>query len=163
MIVVADTSVLINLCRVGQGELFQHLFGEVIIPPEVAAEFARLVSSAIKFTGLSLPEGIRQQSASTVPPLLETAIGLDPGEFAALALAVEIHADAVLVDERVGHEFALKLGLRPLGLLGILLRAKSSGLISEVRPLLDDLQKDAGFWVSQSLRKQVLRLAGEGK
>lgn len=161
MIVVADTSVLINLCRVGQGELFGRLFGEIIIPPEVADEFARLVSSSPKFTGLSLPIGIRQQAATTVPPLLQTATGLDSGEFAALALAVEIHADAVLVDERIGHEYALKLGLRPLGVLGILLRAKSSALLSEVRPVLDALQKDAGFWVSQSLREQVLALAGE--
>jgi predicted nucleic acid-binding protein len=115
----------------------------------------------MKFTGLSLPGGIRQQTPTVVPPLLQGATGLDPGEFAALALAVEIHADAVLVDERIGHEFALKLGLRPLGVLGILLRAKSSGLLSEVRAVLDDLQKDAGFWVSQSLREQVLRLAGE--
>jgi len=137
------------------------LFGEVIIPREVAAEFVRLVSSTAKFTGLSLPEGIRQQNATTVPPLLQSATGLDPGEFAALAPAVEIHADAVLVDERIGHEFALKLGLRPLGVLGILLRAKSSGLLLEVRPILEDLQKNAGFWVSQSLREQVLRLAGE--
>jgi len=88
VIVVADTSVLINLCRVGQGELFGRLFGEVIIPPEVANEFARLISSAPRFAGLSLPVGIRQQAATTVPPLLQTATGLDPGEFAALALAV---------------------------------------------------------------------------
>jgi predicted nucleic acid-binding protein len=161
VIVVADTSVLINLCQVGQGELFGRLFGEVIVPPEVANEFVRLASSVHKFTGLSLPIGIRQQAATSVPLLLQTAIGLDPGEFAALALAVEIHADAVLVDERIGHEYALKLGLRPLGVLGILLRAKSSALLSEVRPVLDALQKEAGFWVSKSLRDQVLALAGE--
>ncbi len=46
MIVVADTSVLINLCCVGQGGLFRQLFQEVVIPPEVAAEFARLASGA---------------------------------------------------------------------------------------------------------------------
>jgi predicted nucleic acid-binding protein len=95
VIVVADTSVLVNLCRVGQGELFGRLFGEVIVPPEVANEFVRLVSSVQKFTGLSLPIAVRQQAATSVPPLLQTATGLDPGEFAALALAVEIHADAV--------------------------------------------------------------------
>jgi predicted nucleic acid-binding protein len=146
---------------VGQGKLFGRIFGEVVVPPEVANEFVRLVTSVNRFTGLALPDGIRQQAATTVPTLLQTATGLDPGEFAALALAVEIHADAVLVDERIGHEYALKLGLRPLGVLGILLRAKSSGLLSEVRPILDALQKDAGFWVSQSLRDQVLALAGE--
>jgi predicted nucleic acid-binding protein len=143
--------------------IVRAFIGEVIILPEVANEFVRLVSLP-RFTGLSLPIGIRQQAATTVPTLLQTATPatqLDPGEFAALALAVEIHADAVLVDERIGHEYALKLGLRPLGVLGILLRAKSSALLSEVRPVLDDLQKDAGFWVSQSLRDQVLALAGE--
>jgi predicted nucleic acid-binding protein len=41
VIVVADTSVLINLCRVGEGGLFKRLFFEVVIPPEVAAEFVR--------------------------------------------------------------------------------------------------------------------------
>lgn len=44
MIVVADTSVLLNLCRVGQGSLFQNLFREVVIPPEVAADFGRLAT-----------------------------------------------------------------------------------------------------------------------
>jgi predicted nucleic acid-binding protein len=56
------------------------------------------------------------------------------------------------------YEYALKLGLRPLRVLGILLRAKSSGLLSEVRPVLDALHNDAGFWISQSLRDQVWRL-----
>jgi predicted nucleic acid-binding protein len=45
VIVVADTSVLINLCRVGQGGLFKSLFLEVAIPPEVAAEFVALIVS----------------------------------------------------------------------------------------------------------------------
>ena len=62
MIVVADTSVLVNLCRVGQGGLFQSLFREVVIPPEVAAEFVALTVSVPRFGGLSLPEGIRQQA-----------------------------------------------------------------------------------------------------
>lgn len=60
MIVVADTSVLINLCRVGQGGLFRQLFQEVVIPPEVAVEFARLASNSPRFAGMKLPDGIRQ-------------------------------------------------------------------------------------------------------
>ena len=162
MIVVADTSVIINLCRVGQGDLFQELFQEVVIPPEVAAEFARLAGSISRFAGLKLPPGIRQQSPTSLLAAVCAAPGLDSGEAAALSLAVEIHADAVLIDERRGYEVAVQLGLRAIGILGILLRAKSAGFLPAVKPVLDALQRDAGFWLSESLRKQVLRAAGEG-
>lgn len=161
MIVVADTSVLINLCRVGQGGLFQKLFHEVVIPPEVAAEFGRLADRAPRFAGLKLPAGIRQQSPTVSSPVVDAAAGLDLGEAAALSLAVEIHADAVRIDERRGHEVATQLGLRTIGILGILLRAKSAGHLPAVRPVLDALQREAGFWLSEPLRKQVLSAAGE--
>ena len=161
MIVVADTSVLINLCRVGQSGLFRQLFQDVVIPPEVAAEFTRLAGSVSRFGGLTLPDGIRQQSPTILLPVVRAAEGLDSGEAAALSLAVEIHADAVLVDERRGRDVALQLGLRAIGILGLLLRAKSAGFLSAVRPVLDALQRDAGFWLSESLRTQVLEVAGE--
>jgi predicted nucleic acid-binding protein len=67
VIVVADTSVLINLCRVGQGGLFRSLFQEVLIPPEVASEFVRLASGVPRFAGLTLPQGIREQPATIIP------------------------------------------------------------------------------------------------
>jgi predicted nucleic acid-binding protein len=162
VIVVADTSVVINLCCVSQGDLLRQLFREVVVPPAVAVEFARLASSVPRFAGLSLPEGIRRQAATTLPALLRSSLGLDPGETAALALAVEIHADAVLLDERRGREVASQLGLRTIGFLGLLLQAKSAGLLPSVRPILNDLQRKAGFWVAEPLRRQPLRLAGEG-
>ena len=117
MIVVADTSILINLCRVGHGHLLRLLFHDLVIPPEVASEFARLACATPRFAGLTLPEGIRCQAVTVIPALLRSAGGLDAGETAALALAVEIHADAVLVDERRGHEVAIQLGLRTVGIL----------------------------------------------
>ena len=96
-----------------------------------------------------------------MPPQVRGARGLDPGEIAALALALQIHADAVLVDERRGYEVARELGLPVIGVLGILLRAKSAGLVPAVRPLLDALQTEAGFWVSAQVRAEVLRQAQE--
>ncbi len=133
----------------------------MVIPPEVASEFGRLASGIPRFAGLTLPEGIRQQSATTVPALLRSANGLDPSETAALALAVEIHADAVLLDERRGREVALQLRLQILGILGLLLQAKPAGFLPMVGPILDALQRDAGFWISGTLRRQVLKMAGE--
>jgi uncharacterized protein len=110
VIVVADTSVLINLCRVGQGGLFQQLFRDVFIPPEVAVEFERLAATTTRFASLKLPAGIRKQSPTSQPEMVRSAVGLDSGEAAALSLAVEIHADAVLIDERRGYEVAVQLG-----------------------------------------------------
>ena len=131
------------------------------MPPAVASEFARLASSVPRFAGLTLPKAIRQQAPTTLPVLLRSAIGLDPGEAAALALAVEIHADVVLLDERRGREAASQLGLRTIGILGLLLQAKSAGFLAAIQPILDDLRREAGFWMAEPLRQQVLRLAGE--
>ena len=161
MIVVADTSILINLCRVGQGGLFKDLFHEVVIPPEVAAEFVHLAATVPRFAGLVLPDGIRRQSPVALSPVVRAAKGLDAGEAAALSLAVEIRADAVLVDERRGYEVALQLGLHAIGVLGILLRAKAEGILPQIKPVVDALRRDAGFWISDPLREQVLRLADE--
>lgn len=85
MIVVADTSVLINLCRVRQGGLLRLLFRDVVIPPEVANEFLRLTTAVPRFTGLTLPDEIRWQRPSLVIPAVQAA-GLDAGESAALGL-----------------------------------------------------------------------------
>lgn len=74
---------------------------------------------------------------------------------------MEIRADAILVDERRGHEVAVQLGLRTIGVVGILLQAKSAGLLPDVASVLDRLERDAGFWVAPTLRVRVLQLAGE--
>jgi predicted nucleic acid-binding protein len=86
---------------------------------------------------------------------------LDAGEEAALALALQIHADAILLDERRAYVVAQDIGLTPIGILNVLLRAKAAGLLAEVKPVLDGLQKDANFWISQTLREEVLRIAHE--
>lgn len=160
MIVVADTSVLINLCRIGQADLLARLFQEVFIPTEVAAEFGRLSASVPRFVGLALPTWIHQQQASSISTELREA-KLDPGETAALALALEIHADALLVDERRGHAVAVQMGIKTVGVLGILLQAKRSGFIAELRGLLDELDREAGFWIAPAVRRRVLSLASE--
>jgi len=66
-----------------------------------------------------------------------------------------------LLDERRGREAANQLGLRVIGILGVLLQAKNAGLLRAVGPVLDDLQREAGFWIAEPLRRQVLGLANE--
>jgi len=54
---------------------------------------------------------------------------LDPGEAEAIALALELSADLILLDERDGRSAAERAGLRVTGVLGVLLRAKNNGQI----------------------------------
>jgi len=66
-----------------------------------------------------------------------------------------------LIDKRRGYEVAVQLGLRTIGIPGILLRAKSSGFLPAIKPVLDALRQDAGFWLTEALLNQVLMAAGE--
>ena len=86
---------------------------------------------------------------------------LDRGEAETIALALEIEADLVLLDEREGRRGAQRLGLRVLGIVGILLDAKSHGAIKAVRPYLDALRQTAGFYLGDAVYEDTLSLAAE--
>lgn len=66
---------------------------------------------------------------------------IDRGEAETLALAIELKAEIVLLDEQEARHTATRLGLRALGVLGVLLQAKRLGIIEEVRSRLDALRK----------------------
>ena len=65
------------------------------------------------------------------------------------------------MDELAGRAAAASLGLRAIGLLGILRAAKERSLIQAVAPLLDRLEQEADFWISPSLHITVLKATGE--
>lgn len=161
MIVVADTSVILNLCCVEHAHLLPALFEEVWIPDEVRSEFERLSVSQPRFQGLRLPEWALIQPAAPVPASLAAMPNLHSGETAALALALESHADAVLMDESAGRRAAHLLGLPVIGVLGVLLQARKSGLLPLIKPVLERLSAEAGFWLSPVLVEAALRKCGE--
>jgi uncharacterized protein len=161
VIVVADTSVVLNLCCVEQVALLRQLYRRVLVPSEVAVEFTRLAAREQRFAGLVLPEWIEVLPSPRTTPLQVASAGLNTGETAAIALCLSEAADALLIDETLGREVAARLGIRTNGLLGVLLEAKRRGHLSEVRGVLDLLESRAGFWVSPRLRARVLSLARE--
>ena len=65
------------------------------------------------------------------------------------------------MDERIGRRCARERNLRVVGVLGTLVAAKQRGIIAAVRPLLELLQHQAGFYVSEQLLAEVLQRAGE--
>lgn len=161
MVVVADTSVLLNLCRVQLDSLLPKLFGEVWIPPAVEKEFQRHCVAHIRFQGLSLPPWVRLSGAVNIPPEVSACPNIDPGETEALALALQLHADLILVDDLAARRAAVILHQRFTGIGGILLKAKAAGLIFSVATCLDQLQAQSRFFIAPTLRHELLRLAGE--
>ncbi len=161
MIVVADTSVILNLCFLGQESLLPVLFGTVHAPPQVEAEFLRLAGVDVRFQGLVFPAFIQRTAPLTTTHAWAHSPVLHAGEIAALSLALELRADLVLMDEAEGRAAATALKLTTMGLLGILLQARQRSLISTVAPLLNRLEQEARFWMAPSLRTAVLRAAGE--
>jgi len=161
VIVVADTSVFLNLACVGQAGLLQALFPVVYAPPEVRSEFDHATRSLPRFAGLVFPGWVIVKApALPLPTALFTA-ALDPGEREAITLAAEIRADAVLIDEEAGRRVATALGLTTFGILGVLLRAKQVGCLETIEPVLDELASRARFHLGAELRRKVLQSAGE--
>ena len=63
-------------------------------------------------------------------PMPETAmVRLDEGEREAIALALDLNADLVLMDDRVGENAAVSLGLEVIGTLGVPGQAAQRGLL----------------------------------
>jgi hypothetical protein len=153
VIVVSDTSPITSLVDVGQVELLRALFGTVIVPREVSRELER------GHVGVPTWVEVREVNDRSMVSRLEAEVDL--GEAEALVLALELKADRLLIDEQQGRAIAERLGLRYIGVLGVLLEAKRRGHLSAVRPLLDELVATAGFWISEKLRREVLDAAGE--
>jgi len=158
-IVVADTSPILNLARVGRLDLLRALYREVIIPPAVQRELAdERADLPVDVIGLSWIRVVAPQNRSQV---MEFTADLDPGESEALALAIEVRADLILLDEHRARTVAEKLGLEITGLAGVLLSAKGAGLIAEVKPVLDEMMQKARFRIGRSLYELILSEAGE--
>lgn len=161
MIVVSDTSPLCNLALVDHLGLLQEIYGLVIIPDVVADELA--AAPDITIQNICTLEWIETRSLSnpSFAQQLQKEHSLDPGEANAIALALELAADDLLIDERLGRREALKLGLSVIGILGILITAKQRGLIPKVQTVMNALIEKAGFRVSTQLYDRVLGLSGE--
>ncbi len=145
MIIVSNTSPISNLIIIGEIALLQQIYPKVFIPPTVHSELTR--SQALQLTMISfLGAGWLEIKAPTNLQLLDTLNQtLDPGEAEAIALAIELSADRLLIDERLGRSVAASYGLKLRGLLGILIHAKQQGLIPVLKPILDRLINQAGF------------------
>lgn len=161
MIIVSDTSPINNLAAINHLHLLLELYETVLIPEAVYRELTDPNFPVAGATEVQTFDWIQTRAVSDRTLVEALSNELDIGEAEAIALAVEIQADQVLIDEHRGRLVASRLNLHYTGILGILVEAKSKGLIAEVRPRLDALINDAGFWIAEPLYNRVLQLANE--
>lgn len=159
MLVVSNTSPILNLAIVSQLDLMRQQFSQIQIPPAVLGELKpdeeRPGSLAIRDAIAAGWIQVQPTSNKALVQLLKQT--LDGGEAEAISLALELQAEWILLDERDGRKKAKALGLQVTGVLGILLRAKESGELSSLQPVIQDLTANAGFRIAPELLAKVLQ------
>lgn len=148
-IVITDASCFITLDKIDGMHLLHSLYKQILTTPEIAAEF-----------GKRLPEWVEVKAVLNRDLLYNYAETVDIGEASAMALASEIHADLLIIDDAEGRRFAKKLELNITGTVGVILSAKLSGVIPNVKPYILKIQQ-TNFRISDWLTSQILKDAGE--
>jgi predicted nucleic acid-binding protein len=153
MIDVADASPFVVLVAIGHVDVLPTLFREDFIPPDVASELA----------SPRRPPEVRAFIAPPPPWLhilapssVKTILGLDAGETAAIALAEEVQAGRLIIDEYRGRKAATERGLRVVGTVGVLELAAEMGFI-DLKEAFERV-KQTDFWISRKLLDERLAL-----
>ena len=161
MIVISDTSPISNLLQIGQLDLLRQLFGTILIPPTVDAEVRKLELFSIEITAYTSAGWIEIVSPKATEKVQALTATLDRGESEAIVIALEQNASYLLIDERLGTKTAIAEGLQTLGLIGVLIKAKESGMLNALKPILLELETIAGFWIGEKLKRKVFEDVGE--
>ncbi len=148
LLAVTNSTCLIGLERIGRLDLLPQVFSTVFAPPTVAAE-VRTPASWLR---------VQAVQNSAVVASLKTQ--MDSGEAEAIALAMELGDVLLILDDKKARRVAGQIGLKVIGTVGMLLRAKRAGVIAEVKPLLTELLQ-ANFRISDGIIQEALRLSGE--
>jgi predicted nucleic acid-binding protein len=157
MLVIADTSALLALAACDALALLDQLFKGVRVPPTVLQE----CTVRGKAEAERLETYLRGRVIEVdLRDFVIAVAGLGQGELEAMALYKHMKADRLLVDDQRARRVARLNEIEVIGSLGVLLRAKESGLISEIRPLVIVIQA-AGVYYDERLVAEALRLAGE--
>lgn len=157
MKIVTNSTPLIILSKINRLELLREIYRSIYIPEEVYTE--------VVINGAGKPGSTEVASADWIfcQPVTDTDQVLilhyrtliDLGECGAIVLAQEIGAERIIIDDRVARQVAIAKGLSVIGTVGVLRVAKAEGIISAVRPILDDLRSH-GTRISDRLYYQTL-------
>ena len=130
-LVIADAGPINYLILIEHIELLPALFERVILPAAVQSELAsRKAPHAVRNWTANPPAWLEVRD-SVIGQLDDVSLkGIDAGEKAAIQLAIALHADLLLMDDRKGVKTARSKGFRVTGTLGVLELAAQAGLVN---------------------------------
>lgn len=158
MIVIADSSPLISLALIGKLSILEQLYQEISVPSAVYKEVVKSDKPCSRELKQFLHGKTKLVNNRMAVDILLSDLG--EGEAEAIVLALEQQPTMVLLDDLKARKFAKMKGLNIIGTLGILLRAKKDGLISDLKPFIDTLVFN-GIRISPKIIEMVLQAAQE--
>ncbi len=157
--IVVNSTPLIILGNIDGLKILQELYGEIIIPRAVFEE----VTSKDDNAKLNLSQNLSWIKVLEVQDKSNRKMyqaKLHDGEVEVMMLANEISADLLIIDDNAAKKTAKFLGFTVTGTLGVILKAKSEGIIPQVKPIVDEMLRQ-GFYISPSIIETVLKMANE--
>lgn len=143
--VVADSSCLISLSRIGKLDVLHKLFGGIIIPEAVYYEVVVRGEGRIGAEEVKNAKWIRKQKVKNALAVRAFKVNLGAGESEAIALASESKADFLILDDFKARQTAEELSLEVIGTVAVLHKAEEKGIIDNLQSVLQDLRK-VGFY-----------------
>ena len=136
-IIVSDTSCIGYLLQINCLNLLQIIYGEIIIPESVNTEILNLEIKGHNLSEFNSATWIKIYQVKDISNVQQYQSILDKGELQAISLAIDLSADLLIIDEKLGRIVATSMGFDITGMVGILITAKNKNLIPSVKDALD--------------------------
>ena len=154
-----DTSPLLYLFRIGKLPLLRRHYERVLVPEAVVAELESGRAQGVEVPDVSDYPWIEIRETE-LRPVSAAVAALGDGEREVILLALDHHADWVILDDLAARRQAEECGLQVIGTVGLLASAKQKDMIASVGPFLSALE-NAGMWLSEDVKRTVLESADE--
>jgi predicted nucleic acid-binding protein len=151
MIVVADTGPIISLAVIDKLSILDSLFGNISIPEAVWEELLTYIDVFNIPQIYNYKDNVKKINAKNN---LEQF--MDKGESEAVLLCKEIQADYLLIDDKKARIIAEEMSIACIGTIAVLVKAKSEGLIKELKPLFVEMLGKKRYYSVELLNKVLL-------
>ncbi len=159
--VIVNSTPLLTLGKIGKLEILREMYQEIIIPHAVYKEVTKKEDTASRAVLSACPDWIKVQTIKNEDEYAMYRAKLHAGEVEVMILAQQApRADLVIIDDMAARKTAEFLKLPLSGTIGVLIKAKQKGIISEVMPIISKLEKN-GFFISQRVKSMIAEKVSE--